>query len=93
MTQPLTLEERDEVENLVAECESPDRLRACLAELLRLRAFTSFCRRNHNRLPNAVQRLLDGSVPKLSQSQQWARVVGASNDEDDCRRDGAPRLL
>lgn len=93
MPQPLTIEEREEVDNLAAECESPEKLRAYLAELLRLRALASVCRHHHARLPRAVQQVLENRVPKLSQAQEWARIVGAANDENDPRIPGAPRLI
>ena len=93
MTRPLAIEERDEVENLAAECGDAHQLRAYLAELVRLRALASVCRRHQLRLPRDVQHVLETKVPKHSQAQEWARVVGTANDQDDPRIHGAPRLI
>ncbi len=94
MTRPLTIEELDEVLNLEAECERPERLRALLAELLRLRTLARVCRNHAGRLPRAVQQTLDNSVPKRSSGADWARAAAEGRIDADPRHDGAsPRLL
>lgn len=93
MTQPLAPVERDEVADLLAECEDRDTLRVRLAELLRLRGLAGTCRAHRERLPHPVRRVLDERVPRLNQQQQWARAVAANDDQPDPRAIGTPRLI
>lgn len=93
MTAPITPEEREEISNLAAEAEQPERLQVFLAELIRLRALASECRRNAGRLPRPVQKTLDAKVPKRTTAAEWARNVADSATIEDPRLQGAPRLI
>lgn len=94
MTRPLSPEELDDVANLAAECERPERLRALLAETLRLRAFAAICRRHTGRLPRAVQQAMQQQLPQRSTAGAWAAAAAENHITDDPRLDGTtPRLI
>lgn len=92
MTAPLALEERDELDQLLAECADPATLRARLAELMRLRSFAVTARKYHCRLPNPVKVALDRNVPRPSAALDWILATTSSAD-DDPRALGDRRLL
>ncbi len=81
-TRPLTPEEQDEINNLVTECENPERLRVVLAEYLRLRSFTSFCRQRASSLPRSVCNALVHNVPKHNTAAAWAIEAGNGRTDD-----------
>lgn len=81
MTQPLNETELEEISNLAAEAERPERLRAMLAELLRLRVLGSECRRSTGRLPRKVQLILDNRVPRRTEATAWAALAGQAHAE------------
>lgn len=65
MTTPLTPEEREEIDNLVAELETmPHTLQAYATEIVRSRSFLAAARRERLRLPAKLQRLLREKVPE-----------------------------
>lgn len=76
MTTPLTEIELEEISNLEAEAERPERRRALLAELLRLRTLGSECRHHTGRLPRKVQLILDNKVPRRTDAA-WSAAAGA----------------
>ena len=91
MTTPLAREERDELEQLVAECADDATLRARLAELMRLRSFAATARRHHCRLPNPVKVALDRQVPRKHAAIDW--LLATTSDDGDPHYLGAPRLI
>lgn len=93
MTAPITPEEREEIGNLAAEAERPERRDALLAELLRLRSLASACRKHAGRLPRQVQQTLDAKVPPRNRAAEWARQVAEAAAVEDPRQQGAPRLI
>lgn len=94
MTRPLSIEERDGVQNLAVECEKPERLRALLAEYLRLRAFAAICRRHSGRMPRAVQIAMQQQLPTRNTAAEWAAGAAGNCIVDDPRLAGTtPRLI
>lgn len=76
---PLSPEEMEEAQNLVAECDlNPDRRLHYFAELIRLREFANYASRYRGRLPMKVREAFERDVPTTSERAAWIEA-GAEN--------------
>ena len=92
MTRPLQTEEREEIDNLAAECEqSPARLRRHLLELIRLRNVMRVVR-SRARVNPSVSASIALNLPARSIDSEWFRLAGIQGAPD-LVDDGTPEVI
>jgi hypothetical protein len=80
---PLSPDEMQEAQNMVAECDlNPDRRLHYFAELIRLREFANYASRYRGRLPIKVREAFERDVPAKSERLSWIEA-GAENAIED----------
>jgi hypothetical protein len=89
---PLSPQEIEEVQNMIAECDlNPDRLRVFMAELIRLREFAAFANRYRGRLPIKVRDAFERNVPAKSERAQWVEAGVEESIEHDIHQPDQPK--
>lgn len=88
MSRPITQDERDEIQNLVYESETdPEKLKALLLELIRLRILARAVKSCRGRLPRQIEILVAELLPKRSTSLEWSLLHSGGQADDDERHD------